>query len=98
VTDTADNLTQCQYDPTFHHVTQEISYPEGERTSTTVNTYNPATGDLLTSTTDYGTNAAATTTDVWAGGLVQTGKNQGKKSKGTRRRDSNSVGRECVVV
>src|SRR5438552_1354797 len=57
-----------QYDSRFHKVTQEINYPAGGRSDTTVKTYN-STGDLVTTTTDYGTNAAATTYYVWSNGL-----------------------------
>jgi RHS repeat-associated protein len=51
-----------RYDPTFHHVTQ-TSNALREVSS---NTYDPTTGDLLTSTDARG----STTTNVWSNGLL----------------------------
>jgi RHS repeat-associated protein len=53
---------QYQYDPTFHHLSHTLN-SQGETSS---NTYDPATGDLLTSTDG----AQLTTTYVWANGLL----------------------------
>jgi RHS repeat-associated protein len=52
-----------QYDPIFHHLTVE-SNDEGETTS---NTYDPSTGDLLSSTDALGN----TTAYAWSAGLLQ---------------------------
>jgi len=50
---------------------RKSAIPPPARSSTTKNTYDPTNGDLLTITTDFGTNAAATTTNVWFFGLLQ---------------------------
>jgi YD repeat-containing protein len=52
-----------QYDPIFHHLTFE-SNDEGETTS---NTYDPSTGDLLSSTDALGN----TTVYAWSAGMLQ---------------------------
>jgi RHS repeat-associated protein len=55
------------YDPTFHQPT-EITDQDGVVTD---NTYDPSTGDLLTTTVAPGTADEATTTYVWQAGLLQ---------------------------
>jgi RHS repeat-associated protein len=54
------------YEQTFHHVTQTTD----QDSNVTDNTYDPATGDLLSTTVAAGTSVAATTLYHWSNGLL----------------------------
>jgi YD repeat-containing protein len=62
----AGGVAQYGYEQTFHHVTQSID-PDGMITD---NSYDLATGDLLSSTVAAGTAVAATTSYHWSDGLL----------------------------
>jgi YD repeat-containing protein len=64
VTNANGAVTQYQYDPTFHHLTETI---DPDSVVTSLNSYDPSTGDLLTSQDAMGN----TTTYVWSSGLLQ---------------------------
>jgi RHS repeat-associated protein len=66
VDDPDGGVVHYNYEHTFHHVTQTTDQ-DGRVTD---NSYDPATGDLLSTTVAPGTDAEATTSWVWQDGLV----------------------------
>jgi RHS repeat-associated protein len=60
-----DTTNFYQYDPTFHHLTESI---DGDGVISAYNTYDPTTGDLLSSTDAMGNTVHYT----WSAGLLQT--------------------------
>ncbi len=65
VTDTNGQTQTYRYDPVYNQVTQETD-EAGDVTVYGYDTY----GDLASTTTAYGTLAAATSTSTWSGGLL----------------------------